>query len=92
VDPRLLRIVVLVLLNRPIHGRVRDGERRDDVERLGLEAPPRIEDGGVEGAGEGRLAVRGYGVRGYAFLGLRAEVAPASEEFAMLRVQRLAAS
>ena len=61
-----------LLLDRPIHRRVRDRERRDDVECLGLEAAPGVEDGGVEGAGEGRLTVCGYGVRGYALLCLRA--------------------
>jgi len=40
VNPRLFRIVVLIFLDRPVHRRVCDCERRDDVECLGLEAPP----------------------------------------------------
>jgi len=70
-DARLFRIVVLVLLNRPVHGGVCNRKRGDDIKCLGFEAPPRVEDGGVEGAGEGALTVCGYGVGGYAFLCLR---------------------
>lgn len=50
------RIQVLPL-NRPVHGSVGSNERRNNVEDLVTEATEAVEDGGVEGAGEGALAV-----------------------------------
>ena len=45
-------------MNCPIHDVVCGDERRRDVEYLSGEAPPCVEDGVVDRAGEGVLTVR----------------------------------
>ncbi len=54
----LLHSVGYAPLHGPVHDIVAGNERRDDVEGLGAEAPPGVEDGVVGGTGERVLAVR----------------------------------
>lgn len=49
-------------LDSPVHHAVGDDERGDNVENLVAEATESVEDGGVEGTGEGPLAVGREGV------------------------------
>lgn len=49
-------------LDSPVHGSVRSEEWRDNVEDLVTEATEGVEDRGVEGTGEGALAVGREGV------------------------------
>ena len=49
-------------MDGPVHGVVADDHGRDDVEDLAAETAEGVEDGVVEGAGEGLLAVGGQAV------------------------------
>lgn len=63
----------------PIHNVIIRNKRRHDVEYRALEAPPRVEDGGVTGASEGVLAVAREGVGGYSLLREGTQISPPSE-------------
>lgn len=59
---RTRRRRLAIPLDSPVHGGVGDDERGRNVENLVAEATESVEDGGVEGTGEGALAVSREGV------------------------------
>ena len=60
---------MILPLNGPVHGGVGNDEGRNNVEDLVAETTEAVEDSGVEGTGEGALAVRREGVGGNALGG-----------------------
>lgn len=62
--------VAIVPVGGPGHGVVEENHRGSDVEDLGAESSPRVEDGSVAGAGEWVLFVGAEGVHDDALLRL----------------------